>query len=102
MEADMKPEPFDNWALDKRINLSNLLTACVVAISIIWWAAQIEKRVAVLEVELTAFYNAQLQGRQLQFNRDDKQDTEVDKLEVVMREGFARLNDKLDKLIANR
>lgn len=102
MEEGMKPEPLDNWALDKRINLSNLLTACVVAISVIWWAAQIEKRVAVLEVELTAFYNAQLRGRELQLNRDEKQDTEVDKLEAVMREGFERLNDKLDKLIANR
>lgn len=92
----------EGWELDKRVNLSNLLTACVVAVSVIWWAAQIEKRVAVLEVELKAFYQAQLQGRASQVKRDDKQDIEADKMELMMRDGFESLNNKLDRVITTK
>lgn len=98
MNADLA----EGWTLDKKINLSNLLTAMVVAISVIWWAAQIEKRVAVLEVELKAFYEAQLQTKAIQVSRDEKQDNEVEQLEKLMREGFDKLHVKLDKLMASR
>ncbi len=96
----MNSEPKNGWAFDRKINLSNLLTACVVTISVIWWAAQIEKRVAVLEVELKAFYEVQLRSRSNQMNRDEKQDNEVDKIESAMTAGFDKLNNKLDKIIS--
>lgn len=51
----------DHWAFDKRINLSNVFTGLTIAISIIWWAAQIEKRIAVLEAQFRAFYEVQVQ-----------------------------------------
>ncbi len=63
----------DNWILDKRINLSNLFTAAMIAISMIWWAAQIEKRIAVLEVQLKSHYD-----------------------------GVQRLNSQVDKLVEHQ
>jgi len=47
----------EKWILDKRINLGNVFTAGIIAISIFWWAAQIEKRIAVLEVQLKTHYD---------------------------------------------
>jgi hypothetical protein len=57
----MKHFNSEHWAFDKRINLSNVITGLTVAISIIWWAAQLEKRIAVLEAQFKAFYELQLQ-----------------------------------------
>ncbi|MBS0289291.1 MAG: hypothetical protein JSS07_04540 [Proteobacteria bacterium] len=50
-----------NWILEKRINLSNIIMGLTIAVSIIWWAAQIDKRIAVLEAEFKAFYETQSQ-----------------------------------------
>lgn len=61
LEFLMRQFNTENWAFDKRINLSNMITGLTVAISIIWWAAQLEKRIAVLEVQFKAFYELQLQ-----------------------------------------
>lgn len=47
----------EKWILDKRINLGNVFTAGMIAVSIFWWAAQIEKRIAVLEVQLKTHYD---------------------------------------------
>lgn len=94
--TDVEPK---QWIVDKRINLSNLLTASLIAISIFWWAAHLEKRVAILEVNLTSFYEAQLQLKELQMHRDNRQDTQVERLEKTMKEGFERLHVKLDQLV---
>ncbi len=51
----------EGWIFDKRINLGNLITACMIATSIVWWAAHIDKRIAVLEAQFKAFYEMQLQ-----------------------------------------
>ena len=48
----------EKWILDKRINLGNVITAGMIAVSIFWWAAQIEKRIAVLEVQLKTHYDS--------------------------------------------
>ncbi len=61
MEKTMKPLFNEGWIFDKRINLGNLFTAFMVATSIVWWAAHIEKRIAVLESQFRAFYEIQLQ-----------------------------------------
>lgn len=52
----------EKWLLDKRINISNLITGAMIAFSIIWWAAHLEKRIAVLEAQFKAFYEMQLQS----------------------------------------
>lgn len=57
----MKPMFNEGWIFDKRINLGNLITACMIATSIVWWAAHIDKRIAVLEAQFKAFYEMQLQ-----------------------------------------
>lgn len=84
--------------VDKKINVSNILMATMIAVSVLWWAAQIEKRIAVLEVELKAFYKAQLNSKSIQLYRDDKQDSEVDKLEKIMLKNFDSLNNKIDHI----
>lgn len=58
----MKANFSDNWLVDKRINISNLITGAMIAFSIIWWAAHLEKRIAVLEAQFKAFYELQLQN----------------------------------------
>ncbi|HET9843024.1 MAG TPA: hypothetical protein VFP93_00025 [Gammaproteobacteria bacterium] len=90
------------WVFDKNINLSNLLTALVIAVSVIWWAAQIEKRIAVLEIELKAFYEAQIQIKAMQLHRDKKQDDEVQRLDTVMQASLNRLESKVDKLLTSK
>jgi hypothetical protein len=52
----MKYFSSEHWVFDKRINLSNVITGLMIALSIILWAAQIEKRIAILEVEMKAYY----------------------------------------------
>ncbi len=51
----------EKWILDKRINLGNVFTAAMIATSIFWWAAHLEKRIAILETQFKAFYELQLQ-----------------------------------------
>ncbi len=41
-----------NWEIDKKINIGNAITALMIAMSVFWWAAQVEKRIAILEVEI--------------------------------------------------
>ncbi len=43
-----------NWEIDKKINIGNAVTALMIAMSVVWWAAHIEKRVAILEVKTEA------------------------------------------------
>ena len=48
----MKHFSSEHWAFDKRINLSNVITGLTVAISIVWWAAQLEKELPFLKYSL--------------------------------------------------
>lgn len=86
------------WILDKRINLGNICTASMIASSILWWAAQIEKRTAVLEVEQNAFYEMQAESKSMLMRRDDRQESEIKALESSMKKEFDYLHAKLDKL----
>lgn len=69
----MKNLMHKGWMFDRHINLGYVMTALTLVISAIWWLVNIEKRIAVLEVELKAFYEAQVQ-------LEGRQDSEVDKL----------------------
>jgi hypothetical protein len=86
------------WMLDKRINLGNIFTASMIATSILWWAAQIEKRIAIVEVELNAFYEVQAESKSMLMIRDDLQESEIKLLETMMKKEFEYLHTKLDKL----
>lgn len=86
------------WILDKRINLGNVCTACMIATSIFWWAAQIEKRIAVLEIEQNAFYEAFAESKSMLIGRDDRQESELKAIESMMKKEFEYLHAKLDSL----
>lgn len=92
-------EPFDDdprhWHLDKRLNLSHLITTLAMAASIMWWGAALDRRVAVLE-------EARLSQRQT----DERQDADLYRTLNAMKEESRMLRDelrettrKLDRLI---
>jgi len=61
-------------------------------------AAQIEKRIAIVEVELNAFYEVQAESKSMLMIRDDLQESEIKLLETMMKKEFEYLHTKLDKL----
>ena len=69
------------WEIDKKINAGNVLTALTIAMSVVWWAAQVEKRIAILEVKTDALVKAILQVEELQNDRDARQDVDILQLE---------------------
>jgi hypothetical protein len=69
------------WRIDKTINIGNAITAFTIAMSMIWWAAQVEKRVAILEVKTDALVKALLQAKELQGDRDARQEADIAQLE---------------------
>lgn len=48
-----QPKNIDPWHLDKTVNLSHLLTTLVIAGSLFAYASGMDKRVAVLESQIT-------------------------------------------------
>jgi hypothetical protein len=70
-----------NWEIDKKINVGNAITALTIAMSMVWWAAQVEKRIAVLEIKTDALVKALLQAKELQRDRDARQEADIVQLE---------------------
>lgn len=62
------------WVLDKRINLGNLFTAFMIASSVFWWAAQLDKRVTVLEIEFGTYSQEHMELKAIQRDIDSKLD----------------------------
>lgn len=84
-----------HWHLDKRLNLSHLITTLAMAASIMWWGAAMDRRVAVLE-----------ESRQVQRSIDERQDADLYRTLTAMKEESRLLRDelrettrKLDRLI---
>jgi hypothetical protein len=44
----------EQWHLDKRVPISLIITLLAQTVAIVWWAAAIEGRVSVLEVNIIA------------------------------------------------
>lgn len=95
MPGPANPDDPRHWHLDKRLNISHLLTTFAMAASIMWWGAAMDRRVAVLE-----------EARQQQRATDERQDADLYRTLTAMKEESRLLRDelrettrKLDRLI---
>jgi hypothetical protein len=84
-----------HWHLDKRLNVSHLLTTVALATGMIGWGAAMDRRVAILEERAAA-----------QRNIDDRQDAELLRAHLMLKEEIRGVRDelrdqskKLDRLI---
>lgn len=67
----------DGWHIDKRVQITHLITTLVVVVSTVLYIAKIEQRIAVLETQATA-------------QRESF---------AVLRDQLGRVESKLDRLI---
>lgn len=52
--SDPDPDYDRHWHLDKRVNISHIVATLLLAVSVFAWAAAIDRRVSVAEVQLAA------------------------------------------------
>lgn len=83
------PERRDgHWHLDKRLNVSHLLTTVVLTVGIFSWAGTMDKRVALLEAQIRT-----------QTELDQRQDRDRLALGNEIKDQLRQLNNKLDRII---
>lgn len=76
------------WHIDKTVSVSHLITTISMIVSMIWWAATVDKRIAVIEA-----------GQQFQAQRNTQIEQAVKELASVSREEIKAISAKLDRIL---
>lgn len=88
----MDPKEKEKWHLDKKISLTHMFATVSAIGTLVIFGSNLTTRVALIEQALTSYINEQK-------NVDHRQDTERMELRKQMREDYARIDNKLDRLI---
>jgi hypothetical protein len=75
-----------DWKIDKHIPVAVIFAIMLQSFAIIWWAAQLEKRVQILELRMQ--HNIRLMERV----------SRVEEKVSILKEVSRRIEDKLDEL----
>lgn len=83
------------WHLKREVQLGHIITTCTVLFSVIWYAGELEQRIALVE-------QSQMQVTLAQKERDDRQDKLASDALAMLRQQLDRLEQKLDRVIEGR
>lgn len=88
---DTQPAYGDHWQFKREIQVGHLITTLTVAFGMVWYAGQLEQRVALVE-----------QAIRLQAEKDTSQDVVATEARLRMRQQLDQISAKLDRLIEHR
>lgn len=80
------------WHIDKKLSVGHLLTTLVVAVGAVFWLTNLDKRTEINTVSITT-----LEGRQGRM--ETRQIKAYDALKEEISAGFAKMHDRMDKLV---
>ena len=94
------------WDFDKRISLGNVLTVVVIAASFFAYVSKMDRRIDLLEqrVEIEVQQRKETQAISDHRFETDRAEARQERKEItqMVNDGFATLNDKIDRLVRKR
>lgn len=88
----MDEQENNKWHLDKKISLTHMFATISAIGTLVIFGSNLTTRVALIEQALTTYINEQK-------NVDHRQDIERNEIKKQMREDYARIDSKLDRII---
>lgn len=76
------------WHLDKTVSISHLITTVSLVVTAIWWAATLDKRMAILEA-----------AQAYQVQRNDQIEHAMREMASQNRDDIKAINAKLDRIM---
>lgn len=86
-----EPPSTGRWHLKRDVQIGHIITTCTVLFSVIWYAGQLDKRIAMIEQTVSS-----------QRERDERQDKLAAEALSMLRQQLDRLEVKLDRVIEGK